>query len=65
MHEALNHVLSNDMLRRCAQRAAGYDRDNRFFSEDFAELKDAGYLTMVVPREFGGRGLTLAQSCRE
>jgi alkylation response protein AidB-like acyl-CoA dehydrogenase len=53
------------MLRRCAQRAAGYDRDNRFFSEDFAELKDAGYLTMAVPQEFGGRGLTLAQCCRE
>jgi alkylation response protein AidB-like acyl-CoA dehydrogenase len=65
MHETLSHVLSNEMLRRCAQRAAGYDRDNRFFSEDFAELKDAGYLTMAVPQEFGGRGLTLAQCCRE
>jgi alkylation response protein AidB-like acyl-CoA dehydrogenase len=65
MHETLNHVLSNDMLHRFAQRAAGYDRDNRFFSEDFAELKDAGYLTMAVPQEFGGQGFTLAQCCRE
>jgi alkylation response protein AidB-like acyl-CoA dehydrogenase len=65
MHETLNHVLSNDMLSRCAQRAAGYDRDNRFFSEDLAELKDAGYLTITVPRELGGRGFTLAQYCRE
>jgi alkylation response protein AidB-like acyl-CoA dehydrogenase len=65
MHETLNHVLSNDLLRRCAERAAGYDRDNRFFSEDFSDLKEAGYLTMTVPRELGGRGFTLAQSCRE
>jgi alkylation response protein AidB-like acyl-CoA dehydrogenase len=65
MHETLNHVLSNDLLRRCAQRTAGYDRDNRFFSEDFAELKEAGYLTMAVPRELGGRGFSLAQTCLE
>jgi alkylation response protein AidB-like acyl-CoA dehydrogenase len=65
MHEPLNHVLSNDMLRRFAQRAAEYDRDNRFFSEDFSDLKEAGYLTMTVPSELGGRGFTLAQSCRE
>jgi alkylation response protein AidB-like acyl-CoA dehydrogenase len=65
MHETLNHVLSNELLRRCAERTAGYDRDNRFFSEDFSDLKEAGYLTMTVPRELGGRGLTLAQSCRE
>ena len=58
-------VLSNDLLHRCAERCAGYDRDNRFFQEDFAELKQAGYLTMAVPRELGGRGLTLAQVCRE
>jgi alkylation response protein AidB-like acyl-CoA dehydrogenase len=65
MHETLNHLLSNELLRRCAERTAGYDRDNRFFSEDFSDLKEAGYLTMTVPRELGGRGLTLAQSCRE
>jgi alkylation response protein AidB-like acyl-CoA dehydrogenase len=58
-------VLSDDVLRRCAERAGGYDRDNRFFDEDFAELRQAGYLSMAVPRELGGRGLTLAQVCRE
>src|SRR4051812_17459101 len=58
-------VLSDRLLQCCAERAAGYDRDNRFFHEDFAELRDAGYLTMAVPRERGGRGLTLAQFCRE
>ena len=58
-------VLSDDVLRRCAERCAGYDRDNSFFHEDFAELKQAGYLTMAVPKELGGRGLTLAQCCQE
>jgi alkylation response protein AidB-like acyl-CoA dehydrogenase len=58
-------VLSDKLLQRFAERCAGYDRDNRFFHEDFADLKDAGYLTMAVPRELGGRGLTLAEVCRE
>jgi alkylation response protein AidB-like acyl-CoA dehydrogenase len=58
-------VLSENMLRGFAERSAAYDRDNRFFEEDFADLKRAGYLTMVVPKEMGGRGLTLAESCRE
>ncbi len=58
-------VLSDDVLRRCAERCAGYDHDNRFFHEDFADLKAAGYLTMAVPHELGGQGLTLAQVCRE
>jgi alkylation response protein AidB-like acyl-CoA dehydrogenase len=58
-------VLSDDLLLRFADRCAGYDRDNSFFHEDFADLKSAGYLTMAVPRELGGRGLTLAKVCRE
>ena len=58
-------ILSDDLLRRCAERRAGYDRDNRFFHEDFEDLKKAGYLTMAVPRELGGRGFTLAEVCKE
>ena len=58
-------ILSDDLLRRCAERRAGYDRDNRFFHEDFEDLTKAGYLTMAVPRELGGRGLTLAEVCKE
>ena len=58
-------VLSQDLLTRFAGRAADYDRKNSFFHEDFADLKAAGYLTLPVPRELGGRGLTLAQMCRE
>jgi len=57
--------LSDDLLERCAQRAAGYDRENRFFFEDFDELREAKYLLAAVPTEFGGLGLTLSEICRE
>src|SRR6185295_15177362 len=54
-----------EMLQRFQERAPRYDRENRFFDEDFAELQKAGYLTMAVPRELGGAGYTLADVCRE
>jgi alkylation response protein AidB-like acyl-CoA dehydrogenase len=58
-------ILSEDLLHRFAERSGGYDRDNRFFYEDFNDLRQAGYLTMPVPRELGGAGMTLAEVCRE
>jgi len=58
-------ALPEDMLQRFAKRAGDYDRDNRFVGEDFEELRKSGYLTLCVPRELGGQGYTLAQSCRE
>ena len=60
-----NSVLSDDMLARFASRAASYDRENRFFAEDFEELRAAKYLLLPVPKQFGGLGMTLAESCRE
>src|SRR5712691_10960592 len=39
-----HRVLSDDILARCAERAPVYDRENRFFGEDFEELRQAGYL---------------------
>jgi alkylation response protein AidB-like acyl-CoA dehydrogenase len=58
-------VLNEDLIAACGERAAAYDRENRFFDEDFAALKAAGYLTAAVPRELGGAGLTLAEACAE
>ena len=58
-------ILSEAMLKRFADRAPGYDRENRFFEEDFTELKQAGYLAAPVPRELGGGGLTFAQVMHE
>lgn len=57
--------LSDEMLKRFQQRAPGYDRENRFFFEDFEELRDAGYLRMCVPQELGGLGYTMAEAMRE
>jgi alkylation response protein AidB-like acyl-CoA dehydrogenase len=58
-------ALSDEIIAHCGDRAAGYDRDNRFFTEDFEELRAAGYLKMAIPKEFGGAGLSLAEVCRE
>jgi alkylation response protein AidB-like acyl-CoA dehydrogenase len=65
MVASIRPLLSDDLLERCAQRAAGYDRENRFFFEDFDELREAKYLLAAVPKEFGGLGLTLAEICQE
>lgn len=54
--------LPDDLLERIRSRAAGVDADNRFPDEDLAELRDAGYLAILVPRERGGAGLGLAQA---
>ena len=53
--------LSQDLLDRCHERAPVYDRENRFFQEDFDELAAAGYLRMAVPEELGGTGLRLRE----
>ena len=65
MTTSVDSVLSDDLLKRCMERAPGYDRDNSFFDEDFKELKEAGYLLAAVPKELGGLGLNLAQICQE
>jgi alkylation response protein AidB-like acyl-CoA dehydrogenase len=58
-------MLNDEMLARFARRASDYDRENRFFSEDFEELRESGYLQAAVPRDFGGGGLTLAEVVRQ
>lgn len=54
-------LLPDDLLERIRGRAAEYDRNNQFFTEDLAELIAAGYLKALVPTEFGGLGLSLQQ----
>jgi alkylation response protein AidB-like acyl-CoA dehydrogenase len=65
MSVATGSVLTDSLLQRCRQRAPVYDVENRFFQEDFEELREAGYLNMALPREFGGLGMTLAEVARE
>ena len=54
--------LSDELLERIRSRAAAVDAENRFPEEDLADLKDAGYLSILVPRERGGAGLGLAEA---
>jgi alkylation response protein AidB-like acyl-CoA dehydrogenase len=58
-------VLTDEILHHCAARTATYDRENRFFTEDFEELRAAGYLLMAVPTQLGGLGFNLAEVCQE
>ena len=57
--------LSEEILAHCAERAPIYDRENRFFSEDFEELRAARYLLLALPQELGGFGMSLAQVSQE
>ena len=62
---ARDTVLTDPMLARFASRSAKYDRENAFFTDDFDELRAAGYLKLAVPAELGGHGFSLAQVVRE
>ena len=55
-------ILPDDLLARFRERAAVHDRENTFPDEDLAELKAAGYLSILVPVELGGAGLGLAEA---
>src|SRR6185312_15767654 len=57
--------LTEEMLTKFESRAATYDRENRFFEQDFEELRSTKYLLLPVPKEFGGAGFTLEDMCRE
>ncbi|AVT36330.1 acyl-CoA dehydrogenase family protein [Plantactinospora sp. BB1] len=45
---------------RFAARAAEHDRDGTFPVEDFADLRSAGLLGLMVPTELGGLGASFA-----
>jgi alkylation response protein AidB-like acyl-CoA dehydrogenase len=65
MTVTMTSLLAETQLEAFRSRAAGYDRDNTFFQEDFDELRKAGYLKMAVPTELGGLGFTIAEVARE
>src|SRR4051794_3345049 len=59
------NVLADELIETCGNRAAQYDRENRFFTEDFEVLRGAGYLNVMVPKDLGGLGLSVAEVCKE
>lgn len=44
-----------------AERAATHDRDNSFPFDNYAEMRDSGFLRLTLPEELGGTGATLAE----
>jgi alkylation response protein AidB-like acyl-CoA dehydrogenase len=59
MTVTVQELLTGEMLERFDERAPIYDRENRFFQEDWEELRRSGYLQLAVPTELGGSGLGL------
>ncbi len=59
MTVTVQELLTDEMLGRFDERAPIYDRENRFFHEDWDELRQSGYLQLAVPIELGGSGLGL------
>ena len=55
-------ILPDDLIARIRERATVHDRENTFPAHDLAELTAAGYLSILVPRELGGAGLSLADA---
>ncbi|WEK54671.1 MAG: acyl-CoA/acyl-ACP dehydrogenase [Candidatus Cohnella colombiensis] len=52
--EQSNVMKVEALARRFATRAAKHDREGSFPFDNFEDLRNAGYLKMTVPREFGG-----------
>ena len=48
---------------RFAPRAARYDRDATFPFENYADLREAGFLKLCVPKKYGGVGADLLTYC--
>ena len=49
---------ADDLAEIAAAQADAHDRANTFPFDTFAALRDAGYLALTVPEEFGGQGVT-------
>lgn len=60
-HMGEGHSILIDRARELAQqcfgpRAAGLDAENRFPFENYDDLREAGFLGLTVPKEYGGLG---------
>lgn len=49
-------ATARGLAERFAERAEAHDRDGSFPFENFADLRDAGLLSLTVPEEWGGKG---------
>lgn len=56
------NFLPDSLLERFRSRAPVHDQANTFPDDDLADLREAGYLSILVPSDFGGAGLGLAEA---
>jgi alkylation response protein AidB-like acyl-CoA dehydrogenase len=49
----------DQLSEKFAERADKHDKEGSFPFENVEELKQAGYLSLTIPKEFGGAGLSL------
>src|SRR4051812_33362561 len=57
--------LSDELIEACGERAAMYDRENSFFTEDWEAIKATGFLKFNTPKELGGYGMSPLDVSRE
>ncbi|MGO1199954.1 MAG: acyl-CoA dehydrogenase family protein, partial [Dermabacteraceae bacterium] len=57
-------LLSDSLLSTFRERAVVHDRENTFPSDDLADLRELGYLRLLVPTELGGLGASLLEASR-
>jgi alkylation response protein AidB-like acyl-CoA dehydrogenase len=56
--------LPTDLLEGFRARAGELDRENRYFHDDLAELRELGYLAAAVPEHLGGWGWDVGELAR-
>jgi alkylation response protein AidB-like acyl-CoA dehydrogenase len=61
--QELIEVAQTLAMEKFEPRAAEYDREARFPVEDYVDLREAGFLGLCVPEEFGGLGADLETYC--
>lgn len=57
--EARFAQMADDLASEISKTAAKYDEEGSFPFEHFEKLKDAGYLKITAPKQFGGDGASL------
>jgi alkylation response protein AidB-like acyl-CoA dehydrogenase len=55
-------ALAGNLADTFAKRADEYDWEGRFPLENFEDLRTSGYLSLVIPADLGGWGLSLLDS---
>src|SRR5215213_8187666 len=56
-------ALAAELGQEFSGRAAEHDLENSFPAENFARMREQGYLRLAVPVELGGLGASMRQVC--